>query len=183
MYTISKEFNLCYGHRVWRQQLNKELSCNAACKCKHFHGHEGRILVYLQGETLDERGMFLDFNELTFFKKFVDDILDHKMILDINDPILIQMLHGIIADISDLSSSLEMHEEGYSTIQKSVYEQLPSHIYEMCEGLIFVNFVPTSENLSKWLYDIVQAKLKPFNVKVSRIQFFETPKSQSNYIA
>jgi 6-pyruvoyltetrahydropterin/6-carboxytetrahydropterin synthase len=50
------------------------------------------------------------------------------------------------------------------------------------EGYLIVDFVPTSENLSKWLFDIVNSKMSQIGVKVSRIDWFETPKSRSSYI-
>jgi 6-pyruvoyltetrahydropterin/6-carboxytetrahydropterin synthase len=61
------------------------------------------------------------------------------------------------------------------------YQDLPSYEQEIYEGLVLVNFVPTSENLSKWLHQIIQNKMSHL-CKVSQVQFYETPKSQSNYI-
>ena len=49
--------------------------------------------------------------------------------------------------------------------------------------MILVDFVPTSERLSEWLHSVVQKRMDKLGVKVSRIQFYETPKSQSNYFA
>jgi 6-pyruvoyltetrahydropterin/6-carboxytetrahydropterin synthase len=49
----------------------------------------------------------------------------------------------------------------------------------MYEGYIIVDFVPTSENLSKWLLEIVQEKMSKINIQVSHIEYFETPKSRS----
>ena len=44
---------------------------------------------------------------------------------------------------------------------------------------IIVDFVPTSENISAWLLQIVQKKMMEININVSHIEFFETPKSKS----
>jgi len=49
----------------------------------------------------------------------------------------------------------------------------------MYEGFIIVDFVPTIENISAWLLQIVQKKMMKINITVSRIEFFETPKSRS----
>ncbi len=49
----------------------------------------------------------------------------------------------------------------------------------MYEGYIIVDFVPTSENISTWLMGIVAKKMSKIDVEVSRIEFFETPKSRS----
>ena len=45
---ISKEFDFCYGHRVWSQTLNIDFSLDACLKCRHIHGHEGKVIVYLE---------------------------------------------------------------------------------------------------------------------------------------
>ena len=42
---ISKEFALDYGHRVWVQKLDEELSCGHACVCRHLHGHQMKLLI------------------------------------------------------------------------------------------------------------------------------------------
>ena len=42
-----------------------------------------------------------------------------------------------------------------------------------------MDFVPTSENLSAWLLKIVQEKMAQIDIKVSHLEYFETPKSRS----
>ena len=44
-----------------------------------------------------------------------------------------------------------------------------------------VDFVPTSENLSKWMADLVEAKMKKLDITVHHIDWWETPKSRSVY--
>jgi len=44
-----------------------------------------------------------------------------------------------------------------------------------------VNFVPTSENLAKWLFEAVEAKMSLIDVHVSKISWNETPKSRAVY--
>ena len=88
---ISKEFDFCYGHRVWSQTLNPEFSLDSCLKCRHLHGHQGKILVYLEADEL-HNGMVTDFKHLNWFKQFIDDVLDHKFILDVNDPLFSTLL-------------------------------------------------------------------------------------------
>lgn len=181
---ISKSFSFCYGHRVWSQELIDGYSENLSCKCKFLHGHEGLINVYLESKTL-ERGMVTDFKHLGWFKKWLDDVLDHKFIMDINDPLLPHEVPQIFDGHRELTKDLLFDwDEGYKTINLSRFEKLfeyePS-LREKYEGMIFVDFVPTSENLSKWIFNIIQNKMEKIDVKVSRVQFYETPKSQANY--
>ncbi len=173
---IAKEFDFCYGHRVHTQTLNELLSLTSHCKCRHLHGHQGKIIVHLEGKSLDERGMLIDFVELNWFKKWVDDVIDHKMIIDRNDP-------GLIAffPLAQHLNILWNDENCYGVIKPEVYNgYVNKSVSEIYGGLVIVDFVPTSENICKWLHDIVQSRLQSI-AKVSRIQFFETPKSQSNY--
>jgi len=54
--------------------------------------------------------------------------------------------------------------------------------YEYFEGLLIVDFVPTSENLSKWLADFADYVMAPLNVAVSQVDWWETPRSRSTYV-
>lgn len=77
MYRVSKALDFCYGHRL----LNYE------GKCKHLHGHNGRVEIELEGETLDDRGMLTDFSDIkSIMKAWIDENLDHRMILCRDDP-------------------------------------------------------------------------------------------------
>lgn len=178
MYKIAKEFDFCYGHRVWSQELNCDFSLDSCLKCRHLHGHQGKLIIYLEAEKL-EKGMVTDFKHLNWVKKFIDDVLDHKFIMDLNDPIIDHEV-PIMRALRD-ADSLEKYPEGYYLIPNPTSWDLNPAVGEKYEGLVFVDFVPTSENLSKWIFDIVQEKMRKINIAVSRVQFYETPKSQSNY--
>ena len=79
MYTVSKEIHFCYGHRL----LNYE------GKCAHPHGHNGKIEIELAAPKLDARGMVYDFGDIkNIIQKWVDEKLDHQMILKKNDPLV-----------------------------------------------------------------------------------------------
>ncbi len=79
MFKITKEIYFCYGHRL--------LNYNG--RCAHPHGHNGRIQIELEADRLDNRGMVYDFGDVKdLVQKWVDENLDHKMILQKSDPIL-----------------------------------------------------------------------------------------------
>lgn len=183
MWTITKEFDFCYGHRVWSQQLNTKFSLDGCLKCRHLHGHQGKLLVSLESNKLKD-GMVTDFKHLSWFRKWLDDVIDHKFIIDSSDP----LFHKLFPDVGNYTPQLNQdsryfvfHKERYWTVYPPTYKNLPSEEKELYEGMIIVPFVPTSENLSKWFFKIVEEKMKKLNIKVSKIQFFETPKSQSIY--
>lgn len=185
---IDKVFEFDYGHRVWTQVLDKEMSCGRKCICRHIHGHRGKVHIFLESDELNKEGMVVDFVNLNWFKKFVDDVIDHKTILDIDDPLLPTILPDYFDKDKNNKLSLvpalysEYHKEGYWTFKgwENFEEQ---HLQEYYEGIVLVPFVPTSENLAAWLHGVVQKKMNVFkDVVVKKIEFFETPKSRSSYI-
>jgi 6-pyruvoyltetrahydropterin/6-carboxytetrahydropterin synthase len=79
MYRVTREIDFCYGHRL----LNYE------GKCRHLHGHNGRVVVVLESAELDARGMLVDFSDIKReLQRWIDDNLDHTMLLSRDDPIL-----------------------------------------------------------------------------------------------
>ena len=79
MYRVTRELTFCYGHR----QLNND------GKCRHLHGHNGRAVLTLASPRLDELGMVMDFTRLKrVVGTWIDDTLDHKMLLHRDDPVL-----------------------------------------------------------------------------------------------
>jgi 6-pyruvoyltetrahydropterin/6-carboxytetrahydropterin synthase len=79
MFQVTKEINFCYGHRL--------LKYNG--KCRYFHGHNGKVEVQISAAKLDALGMVRDFNEIKrILQVWIDDTLDHRMILHEKDPLL-----------------------------------------------------------------------------------------------
>jgi len=76
-FQVTKVIEFSYGHRL----LNHD------GKCRHLHGHNGMIEVDLGAETLDKMGMVIDFSRVSeVVKTWVDEHLDHKMLLRHDDP-------------------------------------------------------------------------------------------------
>jgi 6-pyruvoyltetrahydropterin/6-carboxytetrahydropterin synthase len=79
MYQVARELEFCYGHRL----------LNYAGKCRHLHGHNGRAIITLRAERLDDLGMLVDFAEIKEkVQRWVDETLDHNMLLCKDDPIV-----------------------------------------------------------------------------------------------
>lgn len=79
MFRVSQVIDFCYGHRL----------LNYSGKCRSLHGHNGRAVILLEGETLDERGMLVDFTDIKReIACWIDQTLDHRMILAASDPAL-----------------------------------------------------------------------------------------------
>lgn len=77
MFRVTREIDFCYGHRLLRYDG----------KCKHLHGHNGRAVISIEKEILDEKGMVIDFSDIKkVVSGWIDDCLDHRMILHRSDP-------------------------------------------------------------------------------------------------
>ena len=189
-WTIDKQFSFCYGHRVWTQELINEYceSGDTSCKCRHLHGHEGLVHVFLESNCL-ERGMVTDFKHLGWLKNFLDTYVDHRFVIDHNDPMFKTMVSDLYNNIGSQDNVIFQnvvvpgtdHVAGQVVDLTNISSYANTPTYEVVEGYFVVNFVPTSENLSKWLFDCVDAKMKKIGVNTVRIDWFETPKSRSSY--
>ena len=77
MFRVTRQIDFCYGHRL----------LNYDGKCKYLHGHNGRAIIALEAEKLDDRGMVLDFSDIKrVVSGWIDANLDHRMLLHRNDP-------------------------------------------------------------------------------------------------
>lgn len=79
MFSVTREISFCYGHRLLQYEG----------KCRHLHGHNGKAVITLATDTLDQLGMVMDFAKLKHIVGgWIDEQLDHKMLLHRDDPIL-----------------------------------------------------------------------------------------------
>lgn len=78
MFSVTKRIEFCYGHRLM----------NYDGVCRHPHGHNAVVEIDLRADTLDQRNMVADFNDIKrIVKGWIDRELDHKMILRKDDPL------------------------------------------------------------------------------------------------
>ncbi|WP_292657265.1 6-carboxytetrahydropterin synthase [Nitratifractor sp.] len=174
---IDKSFDFCYGHRVWSQSLDKTYSLDECLMCRHLHGHQGRIKIFLSSEILTD-GMVTDFKHLNWFKAWLDATLDHKFILDRNDPLFSDLMSHYADDKGKMNEAkFYVHPEGYWTPRLELLTEAPAPLIEKYEGMVIVDFVPTSENLTAWILGIVSDRMRGLGVKVEAVEFWETPKS------
>jgi 6-pyruvoyltetrahydropterin/6-carboxytetrahydropterin synthase len=79
MYSVTKRIDFCYGHRL--------LDYDGICK--HPHGHNAVAEISVRSGELDSRCMVCDFGDIKrLVKTWVDETIDHKMILRHDDPLV-----------------------------------------------------------------------------------------------
>jgi len=133
--------------------------------------------VHLTGDGLDKTGMVTDFRHLEWLKKWINEYIDHQFVIDIRDPLYGQMI-GNKTLVPVLVPGTE-YIAGYHIDLDGMEPNTPE--YEYFEGFMVVEFVPTSEKLSEWMANLVEAKMKHLGVTVHHIEWNETPKSRAVY--
>lgn len=79
MFRVMKGIQFCYGHRL----------LDYKGRCANPHGHNGKVEVELASEALDTCDMVYEFADLqAIVKKWIDENLDHRMLLRHDDPLL-----------------------------------------------------------------------------------------------
>lgn len=195
-WTIDKQFDFCFGHRVWSQDLNTKYSLDGCLACRHLHGHQGKVKLFLAANEL-QKGMVTDFKHTNIFKKWLDDVMDHKFIIDRNDPLFSDLCGDILLnedpslawydnlivfynkDYHFARPDLDILHENFSCTPWS--EERKRALIEKYEGLIVVNFIPTSENLCKWWWEVANKMLNGLGIDVVAVEYWETPKSHCRY--
>lgn len=71
-YTVFKEFAFAAAHHI----------PDHPGKCRHLHGHNYRIRVFMAAEKLDAIGMVIDFSKIKAMMKDVVGHFDHRVIND-----------------------------------------------------------------------------------------------------
>ena len=123
MFRVTREIDFCYGHRL----LNYE------GKCRYLHGHNGKAVITIESDSLDERGMVMDFSEIKdAISGWIDDHLDHRMILHREDP-AVSALEGLgeplhLLDVNPTAENIAQviyratAEQGYPVTEVRLWE-------------------------------------------------------------
>ena len=192
-WVIDKSFDYCYGHRVWSQDLDTKYSLDGCLACRHLHGHQGKIKLFLGANEL-QKGMVTDFKHTNIFKKWLDDTLDHKFIIDLNDPLFPSECSEILLDQEkpQMPNIMAIYNATYDyyipdlmrldqILDDTLTKEARQAIMEKYEGLIIVDFIPTSEHICKWIYEVANKMLNGLGIDVVAVEYWETPKSHCRY--
>lgn len=76
-YEIQKEFHFSASHQL--QGLPE------GHQCGRLHGHNYIVVVVLGSNELNEHGFVVDYGELKPFKKYIDDVMDHRHLNEVFD--------------------------------------------------------------------------------------------------
>lgn len=131
--------------------------CFHKSKCRNLHWHRYKIEVGVDDKIIDtygssDYGMVIDFSDLkAVMIEELDDRFDHGAVFFKEDP--------------------------YVSLLESIIHLNDQNPYKMH----FVDFMPTAENLCKYWYNILEPKLKGFNIAIAHVKIWETPTSTAVY--
>lgn len=77
MYTIERKFEFECSHRLFELENSP---------CAALHGHSYRCRIRVEQKSLNVDGMIFDFTKFKEFENYVNQNLDHAVILKDNDP-------------------------------------------------------------------------------------------------
>lgn len=97
--TVEKEFKWEMAHRLVGFDWEKEKPVNYCDNCKNLHGHSYTAVVKMSfiaknphDQCLDEFGMLYDYNKMKKLKKWIDDNLDHCVMVSSFDKDLLKFV-------------------------------------------------------------------------------------------
>ncbi len=114
MQIITRKCNFDSGHRVMNEFM----------KCYNIHGHTYLAEVSFSHKNMEEIGYAIDFKEIKrVFLQWIDDILDHGMILNPHDEKLIQTTeeYGTKLWLMSLAGEGEYCNPSVENITREVY--------------------------------------------------------------
>jgi 6-pyruvoyltetrahydropterin/6-carboxytetrahydropterin synthase len=81
-YHLQKKFRFEAAHR---------LALDYCGKCANIHGHSWNGLIQISGKNLDQYSFLIDFADIKGFTKAIEDLYDHKLLLQSEDQALIAL--------------------------------------------------------------------------------------------
>lgn len=127
---------------------------NHKSKCRNLHGHTYTVIIGVDGDIIKEEG-----------------VSDEGMVIDFGD--LKEILQDEIYDFLDHSFMVYNKDYLFEIFKKEVF------FNEM--KLIIVDFVPTAENIARWLYNKLKDKINSKQRMLKYVTVWETQNSSATF--
>ena len=143
---ISRKGNFDSGHRVMNEFM----------KCFNIHGHTYLYELTFSFENMEEIGYAIDFKEIKrVFCQWIDDVLDHGMLLNPKDELLIQTTkdYGTKLWLMSLNGEGEYCNPSVENIAKEVFlamELLSDTLYGTSKTGLKIHKVTIYETPNCW---------------------------------
>lgn len=198
--------SISYSHRVWSHPHETG---------RRIHGHDAEVRVSIRDTENADFGLATDPDEIDWFCDLLKNHIDHRFIIHLEDPWLLNIINakpiyrtvGSISPRADGSEqtqpagsldSIQTHMplntfDGSTIPARPVYAAGCDHLighrlntYELSgpereffDSFFLVTFVPTTDNLAKWFYEMIAAT----GVDVAEVVVDIWPKNAVRYSA
>ena len=131
MLTCKKTYrDIAFAHR---QHLH-------AGHCSFIHGHNWGISLTFACQAPDANGFVVDFGELKYIKRWIDEHLDHACLFNQDDPNIIPLLEQygslfkayILPNCSCEGIAQHIHDIFDAKLKSEVFRQVIGSIYVQC---------------------------------------------------
>ena len=126
---------------------------NHKSKCYSIHGHNFRIEVGVSDKVINTTG-----------------VSDEGMVIDFSD------LKEIIMQEID-----RKFDHGFVVYNQDKLKEVFYDFSRDGQKIIFVDFIPTAENLAKYWYKLIELKLQEKSIKISHVKVWETSNNTATY--
>ena len=130
-----------YGHNIGLSACFRQP--NAHSHCKFLHGYSLQFKFTFQASELDERNWVVDFGGLKPLKKWLEDMFDHKVVLDESDPYLSTFQ---ILESNGLAELTVIDGVGVEMFAKHAYNYADKLVREMTDNRCWVISVECAEH-------------------------------------
>ena len=126
---------------------------NHKSKCRNLHGHRYRVVVGVDDKVVTTAGAS-----------------DEGMVMDFSD------VKAIMMDVIDGA-----YDHGFAIYDKDPLVEFFIAQREAGMKVIITHFVPTAENLAKYWFRLLKAKLDEKSISIEYVEVYETPTSTAKY--
>lgn len=132
--TYGHEVGLSCAFRQWR----------ADSHCRKIHGYAIAVRLEFEAHKLDHRNWVVDFGNLKWVKKFLEDTFDHKLLVAEDDPNLSVISGTMFAN--DLADVIVMPKVGCEAFAEYIYNHVAPRIQELEKGRVVLRSVEVREH-------------------------------------
>jgi len=139
MYISTKRIGpISTGHRQWRDEGH----------CKWVHGYGRYVKFTFACNALDDKMWCMDFGDLKWVKKWLEDQWDHRLLLASDDPLLpeFRKLHDLGALNMNVMNVAEGHGPGIEASCKFVFDNINPEILRITDNRVWIHKVEIFEH-------------------------------------
>lgn len=94
----------------------------------------------------------------------------------------------MVIDYTDLkeiinSQVVDLLDHAFMIYNEDEYLEMFIKLDKEGQKIVFVNFIPTAENIAKWIFEILNTAFNKKHITLEKVIVYETPTSSAIYTA